>query len=228
MNVSGLFLDENMYDDTMNKSRNFGLPARQTGVVLLIALVVLIAMTLSALALIKSVNTTNLVSGNLAFRESAVLYAERATEHAIVWLVSEANKPGHGELYRPNPPYSSWYLPVREDPNPASADAGKKSWDALWGGWRDDGKPRSVPIVGSGGADPTGNQVSFVIQRLCERPGDPMDAECSRPPHDGKGSSLVAGSSVAGLMNPQVYYRITARVGGSRNTVVYTQTMVAL
>ena len=52
-----------------------GLPSRQAGAVLIIALFVLIAMTLSALSLMRSVNTTNLIAGNLAFHESAVLSA---------------------------------------------------------------------------------------------------------------------------------------------------------
>ncbi|MDR2450932.1 MAG: hypothetical protein LBE85_03995 [Candidatus Accumulibacter sp.] len=197
---------------------------RQRGAVLLIALVVLIAMTLSALALIRSVNTTNLVAGNLAFRESAVLYAERATEHAVDWLVTAANA-GGGMLW--HEVSGSGYLAVHQNPDPDSAN--RRNWDELWNEFLRK-KAVSVPAVvdGGGGTDVTGNRVEYVIQRLCDKVGNPLSVECSRPPHEGKGASKVAGSPSAGLTNLQVYYRITARVSGPRNTVVYTQTIVAL
>jgi Tfp pilus assembly protein PilX len=194
----------------------------QRGVILLIALIVLIAMTLSALALIRSVNTTNLVSGNLAFRESALLYAERAAEHAVAWLVAKANA-GGGDLW--HDVSGSGYLAVHQDPDPGSAN--RRNWDELWRNLLE-GKAASVPAIGDGGTDVTGNRVKYVIQRLCDEEGNPLGVECSRPPHEGKGASKVAGSASAGLTNPQVYYRITARVDGPRNTVAYTQTIVAL
>ena len=43
-------------------------PTRQHGVVLFIALIVMVALSLAAIALIRSVDTTNAVVGNLAFR----------------------------------------------------------------------------------------------------------------------------------------------------------------
>jgi Tfp pilus assembly protein PilX len=191
---------------------------RQRGAVLLIALIVLIAMTLSALTLIRSVNTTNLVAGNLAFRESAVLYAERAAENAIVWLKDKANNTPdalHSDSDR--------YWAVRQDPDPATT--GRKNWDELWSNVLNS-KRYSVPAVG-GDTDVTGNQVAYVIQRLCDEPGNPLLKNCSRPPRDTEGGTLDLGKSGAGLTK-QVYYRITARVQGPRNTVVYTQTIVAL
>src|SRR4051794_33864237 len=46
---------------------------RQQGVVLLIALIVLVAMTLAGIGLVRSVDTGNMVAGNLAFKQGATL-----------------------------------------------------------------------------------------------------------------------------------------------------------
>jgi Tfp pilus assembly protein PilX len=182
-----------------------GLPGRQTGAVLMIALVVLVAMTLSALSLVRSVNTTNLVSGNLAFRESAVLSSERGIENALNWLASSAttglytNKANQG------------YLAARVDPD----------WEAFW---NDDDSPYV-----KGERDAAGNRVDYVIHRLCESQGSPLaDAtKCTRPPISTSTESHDGGKDPF-WTNRQVYYRITSRVVGPRNTVVYTQAIVAL
>ena len=54
----------------------------QRGVVLFIALIVMVAMSLAAIALIRSVDTTTTVIGNLAFRQASILPANFAVEDA--------------------------------------------------------------------------------------------------------------------------------------------------
>ena len=58
----------------------------QRGVSLVIALIALVAMTLAGLALMRSVDTTNLISGNLAFRQSALNATDVGVETALVTL----------------------------------------------------------------------------------------------------------------------------------------------
>lgn len=186
-------------------------PSAQGGAVLLIALVVLVAMTLSALALIRSVNMTNLISGNLAFRESAVLSSERSTEIALTWLTTNSAT-GHTELHTDNP--ANGYRAVRADP------AAGVNWDTFW----------NDSLTGqfvTGAVDVAGNTVSYVIHRLCDSTGNPQVVNCSKPPDSNSGNSH---NPLAPLIptNSQVYYRITSRVAGPRNTVVYTQTIVAI
>jgi Tfp pilus assembly protein PilX len=53
--------------------------SNQRGVVLLVALIILVALTLSGVALIRSVDTANLIAGNQSFHQSAVHAGE--TEH---------------------------------------------------------------------------------------------------------------------------------------------------
>src|SRR5260370_5185961 len=65
--------------------------ASQRGVVLFIALIVMVAMSLAAIALIRSVDTTNAVIGNLAFRMASILPANASIEQAASALFSDAD-----------------------------------------------------------------------------------------------------------------------------------------
>ena len=53
---------------------------RQAGVVLLIALV---ALTMTGLALVRSVNATNEIAGNIVFRQSSLSNSDRAINIAV-------------------------------------------------------------------------------------------------------------------------------------------------
>ena len=63
----------------------------QRGVVLFIALIVMVALSLAAVALVRSIDTTNAVIGNLGFRMSSILPANLAVESATALDV-----PGRG------------------------------------------------------------------------------------------------------------------------------------
>jgi type IV pilus assembly protein PilX len=62
----------------------------QRGVIMIIALIVLVAMTLGGIAMVRSVYTTNLIAGNLAFRESAVSSGDTGVEAAVAFLLDPA------------------------------------------------------------------------------------------------------------------------------------------
>lgn len=57
---------------------------KQRGVVLFFALIALVAMSLAAVALIRSVDTSTLIAGNLAFKQATKNSAEAGIEAAIV------------------------------------------------------------------------------------------------------------------------------------------------
>src|SRR5208283_5235548 len=65
--------------------------AQQRGVVLFIALIVMVAMTLAALGLMRSVDTTAAAIGNLAFRQASILPANYAIEDAGAGLFPDVN-----------------------------------------------------------------------------------------------------------------------------------------
>ena len=200
-----------MIDTNQSQHRNPppNMAGRQRGAVLLIALVILVVMTLSALALIRSVNMTNLIAGNLAFRESALLSSERSTETALTWLASA----DAATLYDVST--DNGYQAIRTDP------ATGQSWDAFWIATL---AAQSV----TGTVDIAGNTVSYAIQRLCDAAGSPQTVNCAKSPSTNVGGSQSGGSNILPVPSSQVYYRITTRVAGPRNTTTYTQTIVAI
>ena len=191
----------------------------QRGVVLLVALIILVALTLAGVALIRSVDTANLIAGNQAFHQSAVHAGEQSTEAAITWLVGANPPPFATAPTDANP--ATGYLAARDD---RIVTAGvPETWDAFWA------RTVGVTPAVTAAPDAAGNTVSYVIHRLCGQPGPPQNAstECAKPPTIGTGGTQQAGNT--GNMNPiSVYYRITTRVQGPRNTVAYIQTIVVL
>jgi len=185
----------------------------QSGVVLMVALIVLVAMTLAGLALVRSMDTSNLIAGNMAFQQSAVHSGDAGTEVAIAWL--EANNSG-STLWGDNPPMG--YFATRQDP------AGTQSWDAYWTTVQVTAGVRTLT------ADATGNTVSYVIHRLCSGLGDPViGVGCAVPQNDVTSTSSSKGAGIIALQyNSQVYYRITSRIVGPRNTVSLIQSIVAM
>jgi len=59
---------------------------RQSGASLVVTLVMLVIMSLGAIGLVRSIDSSLMVAANLAFRESAVLASNAGTEAAINWL----------------------------------------------------------------------------------------------------------------------------------------------
>ncbi|TXI75176.1 MAG: hypothetical protein E6Q42_10105 [Dechloromonas sp.] len=182
----------------------------------MIALIVLVVMTLAAVALVRSVDTTNQIAGNMSFREGAVHSGERSTELAInEWIARYSGKdPATGKPYSKlwnDEPLQGYYA-ARKDPSAT------QSWDTFWA----ELGPKTVA------ADAAGNQVSYVIHRLCEfKDKAPHEANCSKPPAAASSGGSFSAGAVSTITSDQVYYRVTTRVVGPRNTVAYIQTIVA-
>jgi len=189
----------------------------QSGVVLIIALIVLVAMTLAALALIRSVDTNNLIAGNMAFQQAAVHSADTGIESAVAWIEGasdttlESNDDTAG--YIANGSLSNY--------SPGSAD--RYSWDAYWAGViQGSGRVVTLPI------DQAGNTVSYIIDRLCNTSGTKNKIDCVISPTSTVGAGNSAGVGSSQFNAPvSVYYRITVRVAGPRNTVSYVQSVVS-
>src|ERR1700757_3799931 len=76
---------------TISSTRVSTMKSGQRGVVLFIALIVMVVMSLAGIALMRSVDTTSAVIGNLAFRQASILPANYAIEDAAAGLFSDAN-----------------------------------------------------------------------------------------------------------------------------------------
>lgn len=194
-------------------TRFVNLPTNQRGVVLLITLIVLVAMTLAAISLMRSMDTTNVIAGNLAFRQGAVLAGDTGSETAIAWL--EQNNTS--TLFTANA--ANGYSPIHQDPNPG------QTWDQWW----------TAVAVGRGvktlATDPnTGNTVSYSIERMCALAGDPTTpgTNCAQTTVTvSTGCSQTAGTQCL-QTSTQIYYRITSKTTGPRNSVSYIQSVIAL
>ncbi|MFA7269078.1 MAG: hypothetical protein WC073_07025 [Sterolibacterium sp.] len=191
-------------------------PARQRGVVLMIALIVLVAMTLAGLALMRSVDTANIIAGNMAFQQSATHSGDAGVEAAVVWLTANNNN-----VTLNNDDATNGYAAAGN--NAAQNPAAGQSWDAFWTQTLA-ARSRTLP------SDGAGNTVAYVIDRLCAFAGSPTGgASCSTSPmvNAATGNSEESGElQMAG--RSLVYYRITSRVAGPRNTVSYVQAIVAM
>ena len=203
---------------------------RSSGAGLVVALVMLIVMSMSALALVRAVSTSVLVAGNFAFRQAAVMAAEAGSEAAVIWLTARARLP---DLYsdQPNQGYYA-SLPDGLDIS-GSATADSKiaiDWD------KDECNSRSDVTCVSASPDMTedeaGQVIQYVIHRLCRSAGSSEDSANSCLLYrDGnqmspKKGQFSYGASSRFKVGSAVYYRITTRVRGPRNTIVFVQTLI--
>jgi type IV pilus assembly protein PilX len=203
-------------------------PARinkQRGVSLFFALVCLLSIMLAAVALVRSVDTSTLISGNLAFQQAATSSADAGTEAAIAWLATvEAANTSTNVLIDPLHPFNKnngangyW---SSLDPAKSLTASGGFAWDDT------DSK-----LVGT---DSSGNTVRYIVQRMCRTPDVAIkDANClySGAIQDTNGQNIPLpqeickgeGCPVAG-QTPQI--RITSRTDGPKNTRSYVQAFV--
>jgi Tfp pilus assembly protein PilX len=184
--------------------------AGQQGAVLFIALIVLVAMSLAGVALIRGVDTANLIAGNLAFKQNATHGGDWGVEQARNWLQLQAAT----DLY--NTQAGRYYAAMQATLDYTATDPSKTDFDWDAGSF-------------DAGDDPAGNRVRYVIHRMCDGSGGPNDVNCVLTSTGGTATSTKGGVTYGGAALPsttQIYYRITARVTGPRNTVSYVQVMV--
>lgn len=204
----------------MKQYKRPALKAWQQGIVLPITLIVLVAMTLAGIALLRSIDTSSIIAGNLAFKQSATASGDSGIESAITWLTTNAKTLDQDQM-------SNGYYATRQDALDMTGNMSSGAADNL--NWDDTGRVKTLA------ADAAGNVVSYVIHRMCAAAG-PLDAStCSTE------QSVKSGSS-KGLLRPMMsyqqgswqelanrgYYRITARVTGPRNTTSFVQVVVLI
>ena len=197
----------------------------QRGVVLFFALISLLAIMLAAVALIRSVDTSTMIAGNLAFKQAATTSGDAGTEAAIGWLAAtQAANAAKKILTDPTHALNvtdatrGYY----SNTDPAINLFVDATWDAI----------TAIPEA----TDSSGNKIRYVIQRTCRNAGPTIaikDADClfSGAIQDTNGQNIPLpqdvctgpGCPVAG-QTPMI--RITSRVKGPKNTVSYVQAFV--
>lgn len=187
---------------------------RQQGLVLFIALIALVAMSLAAAALIRSVDSGVLVAGNLAFKQSAILSAESGVADAYRHINVNAaalNTAAGG------------YFPTFNDAIAITSNA-------TWGSGNSFLVPKDLQ-------DLSGNETRYIIQRMCRNAAQPLDAtNCLVGTGDSvansKGGKSEGGGAGGGGFDAAtggsdaVVYRATVRVAGPKNTFSYIQAFI--
>jgi type IV pilus assembly protein PilX len=196
---------------------------RQQGVVLLIALIVLVAMTLAGIGMMRSIDTGTMVSGNIGFRQAAVATGDGGIEQAITWLTTNA-----GSLNADNS--AMGYYSTRQDSLDLTGNKTEGGVDGVdWGG-SDPTQPVKARTLGT--IDSSGNQVFYVIHRLCSIPGliNAPTQSCATSSNSATGSTQDAPTydNQGLLMANRVYYRITSRIVGPKNTISFIQAVILL
>jgi type IV pilus assembly protein PilX len=197
----------------------------QRGASLLVTLGALVLLAISAVAILRSVDTSTLLAGNLAFRQSAVVATDQGVESARRFVngltAAELNNPANASkpvaAETAYPYWSVWQAAF----NPETYD-----WDNA-----------SQTLASS----IQGNSVSFVVHRMCEFNSFGLGADMGsflNPANNcvrvvtasGCVNSAQAGSYDQASFQCNaaggVYYRATIRSRGPRGTTSYVQVML--
>jgi type IV pilus assembly protein PilX len=203
------------------------LQSNQRGVVLFIALIVMVAMSLAAIALMRSVDTTTTVIGNLAFRQASVLPANFGIEDAAAGLFTDASPTNIPRIAdrRVDTPTENYY----------AAHSQAAGWDDKYGVPQPlQTKAAALALTRQLPKDGSQNIITYVTERMCNPNAAviPADNSTARSWCDMAPEKTPPGGTVndpgAGFDFRQVYYRVTVRVDGppGTNTVSFLQAML--
>ena len=215
----------------------------QRGVTLLFALITLVALLFATLALVRSVDTSTILMGNIGFKQDATATADQATKSAIDWLRSKSTVLNTDSLGQS---LGQGYYASTKQIDPADSVTPLKPVDVtgqqISGSnrqvvdWSDDGCTTATGYLCSLAVTTTGsNSARYIIFRLCSLPGDYTSpgytGSCSGPNDTSGGAATGRGD----LSYPKSgrfssgsgpYYRIVVRVQGARNTTSFTEAIV--
>ena len=194
---------------------------KQGGVVLFIALIALVVMSLAAAALIRSVDTNTLITGNLSFKQSALVSSDRGLETAIGWVNTQAVA-NLATLNADN--VANAYFSTFD-----ALDLDNRAVLRTAATWTANSALATGTGITAGRENDTGNEIRYIVQRMCREPNvAPSTADCQF------GAAGEENNSIGGEHDlkldikapPSPVYRVTVRVTGPKNTVSYTQTYV--
>ena len=209
---------------------------QQRGLSLIFALLALLALSLGAVALVRSVDSGTTVLGHLGFKQETVASTERATQTAIEWLAANATA-----LDTDNTAVG--YYASATDNLDATGQLSSNNSRVLvdWNG--DTCAYASGTVTGkctlaartvasAGATEPV--TLRYAIFRLCSATGAPTATgnSCAAPANSGAGVANDKGSLDYSKPAPLTgtaqgtYYRIVVQAVGARSTSSITETIV--
>lgn len=190
---------------------------RQRGMVIFIALIVMVALSLAGIALLRSVDTSVVIAGNLAFKQTTIQAGDRGVAEATQWLV--ANSAG---TTLQNTDTGNGYSSARP---------------ALEPDWNDIASWNDAVVLNGGAPDAAGNVVRYVIHRMCTEAETPYNGKNGGVENQCALAYPLSAAALGGSVStgapvfegiPNLYYRVTTRVDGPRNTVSVIQSSVLI
>lgn len=197
---------------------------RQQGFVLFITLMIMLLMSITALALLRSVDSGTLVANNVGYKEASLIAADKGVKAAADLLN------GGTIALTGNSPTNGFYAtPQSAIDWTGQATPADSSDDVDWGQ-----ASGSLAIKASAWSarDSAGNKYSYVIHRLCDGIGPTSGVSCATS----ASATAAVGSTHSGSsygsaplsVTSQIYYRITVKVVGPKNTTSYAQAYVLI
>lgn len=174
------------------------------GFALPIALLVIVAISLAAAQMVRAVDTTTAVAGNLVLRAETIATAGLALEQALATLEDREAIPDRNQDHTAVGYHASRL--AGEDPRGIPR--------ALQGS-------RIDASIACRQPDFQGTAMAHVIERLCLAPGPALRSNCILA---GYPATTHPGASMDAVPDTPLY-RITARVDGPRGVVVVVQAM---
>lgn len=211
---------------------------RQRGVSLVFALIALVSLMLAAVALVRSVDSSSKILGNIAFQKDATVAANQATQLAIAYLRSGADLTINGVdttgYYASTPGGTN--IDVTGNQSPSDTSRVLVDWDRVSGSPCSYATASTYASCGYSPSDPAltvnGNTARYVIFRMCQGAGSTSGNNCAQPL---SGAVVDGGPGSTGGGTPEIkasvqtkgqYYRIVVRVAGARDTSSFTETIV--
>ncbi len=189
---------------TMQDSRT-----RQRGVVLIFTLIILLILTIGAVALMRSLNTSLFGAGNLAFRRDLTNQGELAVANVMAeFKTGDLSTSGSTLNNVPADNYSATLLPSNTQGVPTALLTTTLSGTV----------GTHADLVGAT-PDVT---IRYVIDRLCSATGTPTGALCVQSTAAPTGGT--AGNTAVVKAPTSTVYRLSVRVSGARSTQVFLQT----
>jgi type IV pilus assembly protein PilX len=194
---------------TVHAMRN-PLPSRERGVVLIFTLIILLILTISAVALVRSMHTSLFSGGNLAFRRDLVNQGEQAVSNVMTQFktgIFSTSVSTQADDAAAN--YSSTMLATNAQGVPLAL-LNSTAFGAV-----------GVAANDIAGATPD-ISIRYVIDRLCSQTGPPVGSVCVQSTAVSPGQTAYINT---GLPPPSAtVYRLSVRVSGPRSTQIFLQT----
>jgi type IV pilus assembly protein PilX len=193
----------------MNRLR-FSSAVRQQGVVLIFSLIVLLILAIGAVAVLRSVNSSLLSAGNLAFHRDLVNQAEQAVSTVMTEFKTNA-PPLNGATIADLPAanYVSTALPTNAQGVPLVL-LNNAAFAAV---------SSAANIIPGATPDIT---IRYIIDRLCTNTGNANIVNCVQS--TGLPTGGTANHNTALAPPSATVYRVSVRIDGPRNTQAFLQT----